>query len=78
MENKPTKGQILYGKFGRDLYRTTGAEETDSILDILDSNPTANNSTNVTTSPSDVGSGVSSGIAIGISAKPAISTPTIW
>lgn len=49
----------LYESYGRNLYKTTGEEGTDDILDILSADMSANNSSNVQTSASDLGGGVS-------------------
>jgi hypothetical protein len=57
---KPTKKQLLYGKFSPDLYRLTGGEETDSLLDVIDADMSATNAGSVQTSASDIGGGGSS------------------
>ncbi len=51
----------IYQSFGKDLYRLTGDEQEDSLLDVINADMSANNSQNVSTSPSDIGSGVASG-----------------
>ena len=61
-QQPPQQPDQFYGSFDKDLYRITGQEETDDILDMVGSNPSANNSGSVTISGSDIGSGVSSGI----------------
>lgn len=49
----------LYNSFDRGLYKITGEEEEDSILDSLSADASANNSANVSVSASDVASGIS-------------------
>lgn len=48
----------LYDSYDKNLYRITGDEQEDDIMDQLSSDPSANNSANVQTSSSDIGSGV--------------------
>lgn len=50
---------VLFQSYDRNLYKITGNEEEDDIIQALSSDPTADNSANVQTSASDVGSGVS-------------------
>ena len=57
---KPTKKQLLYGKYSPDLYRLTGGEETDSLLDVIDADMSASTAGSVQTSASDIGGGGSS------------------
>ena len=61
-QKRPMPPDQIFQSFSKGLYRITGQETTDSILDIL-SAPGANNSTNVQTSTTDVGSGVASSTA---------------
>lgn len=49
----------LYQGYGRNLYKTTGDEGYDDIMDIIQSDSSADNSGNVQTSASDLGGGVS-------------------
>lgn len=58
---QPVPIDQLYNSYDRNLYRITGEEEEDSIMDMISADPTANNSTNVQVSASDIGSGVLSG-----------------
>lgn len=60
MAPQPLPQDVLYQDFGKDLYRLTGDEATDSILDMLTPDSSANNSSSVTMSASDISSGVSS------------------
>ena len=57
---KPTTKQLLYGKYSPDLYRLTGGEETDSLLDVIDADMSATTAGSVQTSASDIGGGGSS------------------
>lgn len=54
----PQPVDVLFQSYGRNLYKITGEEGTDNIMDILSADAGANNSTNVQTSMSDLGSGV--------------------
>ena len=56
-QQTPDPDQI-YSFYGKDLYKTTGTEETDSILDVLNVDMAANNSGSVTVASADLGSGV--------------------
>lgn len=60
---QPIVVDALYQEFGKDLYRLSGnADVNPSVVNMLNSNPSADNSTSVVYSASDVGSGVSTGI----------------
>lgn len=61
-QQDPPQVDTLYQTYGKGLYRTTGEEGTDNILDIMAADQNADNSTSVETSASDVGSGVSTSI----------------
>lgn len=50
----------LYRGYSRTLYKITGEEGYDSIMDVMQADASANNSTNVQTSASDLGGGTSS------------------
>lgn len=63
-QQQPVDPDALYQSYGKDLYRITGEENTDSIIDILNADMGANNSTNVQTSASDLGGGVSSATTV--------------
>lgn len=55
---QPAPIDTLFQSYDRGLYKITGNEQEDSILDMIDSNdPSANNSTNVVIDPSSIGSG---------------------
>lgn len=56
--NPQPQPDAIYQSFNKNLYKITGDEEEDSIMDMLSADPTANNSNNVQTSASDIGSGV--------------------
>lgn len=58
MNDQQVDPDALYQSFDKNLYRITGSEEEDSIMDMLSSDPSADNSMNVQTSVSDLGSGV--------------------
>lgn len=49
----------LYDSFDKNLYRITGSEEENNIMDQMQADPAANNSNNVQVSASDMGGGVS-------------------
>lgn len=55
---QPQDPDSLYQGYDKNLYRITGDEESDSIMEMLSSDPTQNNSGNVQVSSSDIGSGV--------------------
>lgn len=59
MTLQPQQIDMLYQEYDHNLYKITGSENSDSILDMLQADPTANNSSNVQVSSSDLGSGVS-------------------
>lgn len=55
---QPAPIDTLFQTYDRNFYKITGQEETDSILDMIDTNdPNANNSTSVVIDPSSIGSG---------------------
>lgn len=58
-QQQPVDPDQIYQSYGKDLYRLTGEEGEDSIIDILNADLGANNSSNVQTSASDLGGGVS-------------------
>lgn len=59
MNPQPPQIDALYQSYDKNLYRITGEEESDSILDMISADSSANNSSNVQTSSSDLGSGIS-------------------
>ncbi len=59
-QQQPVDPDQLYQSYGKDLYRLTGEEGYDNIIDVLNADMGANNSTNVQTNASDLGGGVSS------------------
>lgn len=57
--NQPSPIDTLFQTYDRGLYKITGSEEEDSIMDMIDSNdPTQNLSSSTTLDPSSIGSGV--------------------
>lgn len=54
----------LYQSYDKGLYKLTGSEQSDSIMDMIQADPSVNNSANVTVSASDLGSGVDTSTAI--------------
>src|ERR1035437_528544 len=55
---QPPNPDALYESYNKSLYKTTGEESEDSILDILNVDMAANNSGSVTVASADLGSGV--------------------
>lgn len=60
----PQPTDTLFQSYGRNLYKLTGQESTDDIMNILSADASANNSANVQTSVSDLGSGVMSATTV--------------
>lgn len=56
---QPQPIDTLYQSYGRGLYKITGQEETDSIMDILQASPSSDLSSSVTVPADSVASGVS-------------------
>lgn len=54
----------LYESFDKNLYRITGTEQEDAIMQMMQADPGANNSMNVQVSASDLGSGVDTSTTI--------------
>lgn len=54
----------LYQSFDKNLYRIDGNAEEDDIMQMMQADPTANNSANVQTSASDIGTGVGTATVI--------------
>lgn len=52
----------LYNSFDRSLYKKTGEETFDNIMDAINANPTADNSAMVNVPPDTTGSGQGSGV----------------
>lgn len=46
----------LYQAYGKDLYKLTGEEQEDSILDIMNADQTASNADSVETNANDIAS----------------------
>lgn len=63
-QQAPQPIDTLFQSYGRTLYKITGTEEEDDILQQLSSTPSADNSSSVQTSASDIGSGVSSATVV--------------
>lgn len=65
MQQDTPQTDTLYQGYDKGLYRITGEEETDNILDIMNANQTGNdNSQDVQTAAEDIGSGVSTATTI--------------
>ena len=56
-ELRPVPQDLLYQSYGRGLYRLTGQEETDSLLDMFYSNPSQSTATSITLPADASGSG---------------------
>lgn len=65
----PTQEQVFYREFNRDLTRITGSEESDSILDMLNMNPSASNSSSVTIPGDSLGAGTDPSLNINSAGK---------
>lgn len=57
MNDEPAPIDTLYQSYGRGLYKITGEEQEDDIINSLGSNSGANNSTSVTMGAENLGSG---------------------
>lgn len=59
-QNQPQPTDTLFQTYDRSLYKITGQESTDAILDMIDdNNPNANNSSSVTINADQIASGQS-------------------
>ena len=62
MENQPPKTDTLYQSYNRGFFKITGSETLDTVMDIMQADPSANNSTAVQVGVETIGSGTATGV----------------